>query len=103
MSRMIIANALKDGRVVFLAGQGQWVYEIADGVVAHGEEDAEELKMIAARAEAENEVVGPELIEVTDVDGQLRPVKIREAIRAEGPTVKGHPDEGTEQTHVSLR
>ena len=93
MPKMVIANALKDGLVVFLGDEGKWVHEITDGRVARSDKEAEELEKIAARAEAENEVVGPTLIEVTDADGQLRPVEIREAIRAEGPIVKGHPGE----------
>ena len=93
MRRMVIANALKDGRVVFLADRGRWVYGIAEGFVVQTEAQAETLVSIAASAEAGNQVVGPELIEVTDTDGELRPTQIRDTIRAEGPTVKGHPGE----------
>jgi hypothetical protein len=93
MPQMIIANALKDGRVVFLADQGQWVNRIADGLLARNEFQAEKLVQFAARAESDNDVIGPELIKVNDSNGQLQPVVIREAIRADGPTVKGHPGE----------
>lgn len=93
MPQMIIANALTDGRVVFLADQGRWVNRITDGLVARSEFQAEKLVQSAVRAEADNRVVGPELIKVSESTGQLRPVDIREAIRADGPTVKGHPGE----------
>jgi len=93
MPQMIIANALKDGRVVFLADQGRWVNRIADGLLAENEFQAEKLVQIAARAEADNQIIGPELIKVSGSNGQRLPVEIRETIRASGPTVKGHPGE----------
>jgi hypothetical protein len=93
MPQMIIASALADGHVVFLAGQGRWVNRIADGLVARNEFQAEKLVQTAAQAEARNEVVGPDLIKVSDATGYLQPVEIRESIRSDGPTVPGHPDE----------
>ena len=93
MPQMIIANSLKDGRVVFLAEHSQWVYRIAGGLVVHSDDEAKEVKKIAADAEAKNQVIDPQLIEVDNAEGQPRPVAIREAIRAEGPIVKGHPGE----------
>lgn len=93
MPQVVIANALKDGRVVFLAEKGRWVHRIADGLQAKNEFQAEKLVQLAQRAEADNQVIAPELIKVTGIKGQLRPVAIREAIRAAGPTVNGHPDE----------
>lgn len=93
MPQMIIANALADGRVVFLADHGRWVHRIAEGLVARNEFQAEKLVQTAARAERDNRVVGPELIKVDEARGRPRPVVIREAIRAGGPTARGHPGE----------
>jgi hypothetical protein len=84
---MIIANTLKDGRVVFLGERGQWVNRIVDGLQAQNEFQAERLVQAGARAEEDNQVIAPELIKVTGSNSQLRPVEIREAIRAAGPTV----------------
>lgn len=91
MPQVVIANALTDGRVVFLADQGRWVSRIADSLQAKNEFQAEKLVQAAVRAEAGNQVIAPELIKVTGANAQLRPVEIREAIRATGPTVNGHP------------
>lgn len=91
MPQMIIANALTDGRVVFLADRGRWVRRIADGLVARNEFQAEKLVQSAARAETDNRVIGPELIKVSECGGQPKPVDIREAIRTDGPTAEGHP------------
>ena len=85
--RMIIANRLNDGRVVFLTTRGGWDVDIAKGSVIEGE--AEETKQFAAAKadEASCKVVDPQLIDVSVEGGKPRPVAIREAIRAFGPTI----------------
>ena len=45
-------------------------------------------RRIGEIAEANQEVIGASLIEVEDRDGVLTPIKMREAIRAKGPTVR---------------
>ena len=84
---MIIANRLNDGLVVFLTAGGDWSVDIAEGVVIA--ESAEEERLLAAAKsdEAGCKVVDPNLIEVTVDGGNPRPLAIREAIRAFGPTV----------------
>jgi hypothetical protein len=85
--RMIIANRLTDGLVVFLTGDGGWSVDIADGTVI--DDDVEEASLLA-RAKADETnclVVDPNLIDVTVDGGSPKPVAIREAIRAFGPTV----------------
>lgn len=88
MKRMIIANRLADGFVVFLGANDGWRRSILEGRVLEDDAEAEAALAVAKRHEAENIVVEPTLIEVTmDEAGQPRPVEIREAIRAFGPTV----------------
>lgn len=86
--QMVLANRLADGRVVFLAGDGGWVEDIAGGAVATDPDAAAGLLATARAAEARNVVVEPDLIGVQLVAGQRRPVAWREAIRATGPTVR---------------
>jgi hypothetical protein len=88
MPQMIIANRLSDGVVVFLARSDTWVPAIDDGVVIDDEADGQRLLAIAKEHEARSLVVDPNLIDVKVVNGRLRPVAIREAIRAFGPTVR---------------
>jgi hypothetical protein len=88
MLQMIIANRLADGAVVFLAPDHAWVGEIAAGRVIENAAEAEALLGLAREHEARCIVVDPQLIEVVDANGGLRPVAIREAIRAFGPTVR---------------
>ena len=82
MQQMVIANALRDGLVVFLAANGRWVNAIADGAVASDTDRAQQLADVALEAEQRCEVIGPELIEIELKDGLRQPVHIREAIRA---------------------
>jgi hypothetical protein len=88
MPQMVIANRLSDGLVVFLAAGEGWVEQIDSGLVIDDSVVAERLRAVAKRHVARNVVVEPALIDVEQRDGRLRPVAIREAIRAFGPTVR---------------
>jgi len=88
MLQMIIANRLRDGAIVFLAGNEDWEPAIDGGAVIETEVDATRLLALAKRHEAECRVIDPQLIEVEIKDGKPRPTAIREAIRAFGPTVR---------------
>jgi hypothetical protein len=88
MPKMIIANRLNDGLVVFLAAEERWETDISAGVLIDAETDAARLLVIAKRHEGEAKVVDPQLIDVELRDGRPRPTEIREAIRAFGPTVR---------------
>ena len=100
MQQMLIANALKDGLVVFLAERGRWVNAIADGALALDADQAKRLLDAAQQAEQRNEIIGPELIEIKVQDGLRQPLDIREAIRANGPIVRGHPGENDESPGI---
>ena len=89
--RIVTANRLRDGLVVYLNGAG-WSERIDDAGVAGDDAAASRL---LARAEGPGQavrVVDPYLIEVTREEAVPRPVSRREAIRALGPTVR--PDLG---------
>jgi hypothetical protein len=88
MMQVVIANRLRDGRVVFLTEKDQWALYLEDARVAHNDGDAETIRIAAQRSADDNEVVDPQLIEVVEEAGGLRPKKLREAIRALGPTVR---------------
>jgi hypothetical protein len=88
MSQMIIANRLHDGLIVFLAADGVWVESIQEGWLIEGDPDRSGALRIGELAQRSNQVVGPDLIEVTERNGTRMPVSVREAIRASGPTVQ---------------
>ncbi len=85
--KAITANRLDDGRVVFLDERGVWVHDIAEALLVS---DGPDLDNASAYAEAQADariVLEPYPIDVTIADGRPVPVRIRERIRAEGPTV----------------
>lgn len=88
MPQMIIANRLRDGVVVFLAPGQAWEPAIAAGSVIDNDEEAARMLAIAKQHESDCRVIDPQLIEVEVRDGKLRPVAIREVVRAFGPTVR---------------
>jgi hypothetical protein len=85
--QMIIANRLTDGLVVFYKADGGWDVDIAAGAVITDEAGETKLFAAAKADEAHCKVVDPQLIDVTVDGGKPRPVAIREAIRAFGPTI----------------
>jgi len=86
MKQMLIANRLHDGTVVFRATDGSWVESIAAGTMIDDEQRAAQLLECSRADEAANIVIDPNLIGVIERDGVRVPVRIREAIRANGPT-----------------
>ena len=89
---MIIANRLVDGVVVFFAAGDAWVADIDAGLAMDDQPEADKALAIAKRHEADSIVIDPQLIEITVEDGRKRPVAIREAIRAFGPTIRTDRD-----------
>jgi hypothetical protein len=85
---IITGNSLGEGLVVFQSPAG-WTLSITEAAVY---ETKETLDAAVARANADaaaNRVVEPYPIEVIRQGGRIVPVRLREKIRAEGPTT-GH-------------
>lgn len=86
--KVVTANRLSDGEVVWLGAAGRWVETFPEArILETREEEA------AALAEAEasagrQEIVEPYAIDVTREEGHLKPVRFREQIRAAGPTIR---------------
>ena len=85
--QVLTANRLSDGAVVYLGPAGKWSDRIADAQVAADQQAGERLLADGERAVADRIVVAPYLIDVTADRDAVVPVRFREAIRAEGPTV----------------
>lgn len=88
MARIIIANRLRDGVVVFYGPDARWVEAIDESLVVGDDAGAEHALAAAKADEADCIVIDPYLIDVETVDGHLRPTVYREAIRAFGPSVR---------------
>jgi hypothetical protein len=83
----VTANALTSGAVVFRAPGGGWTTQLSAAQVADAGPTAQTLLDAALRDEAAHIVVEPYLIDVAHEDGALVATRLREAIRASGPTI----------------
>ena len=90
---MIIANRLRDGRVVFLAGDESWVESIAEGQLILDEPEGDRLLEVGRQGEHDCLVIDPCLIDVAVQNGVRTPTAYREEIRASGPTVQTNGSE----------
>lgn len=84
--KAVTGNRLSDGAVVFRAPDGAWVRAVSGAAIAEGAEAAEALLEEAKQDAARAMVVEPYLIDMTVSEGALRPLALREQIRAEGPS-----------------
>ncbi|MDX8448778.1 DUF2849 domain-containing protein [Mesorhizobium captivum] len=85
--KVLTANRLSDGIAVWYA-DGAWAEIVGNADIAHDKAAEDRLEAIGAAAAASNEVVDVNLIDVTVVDGLVEPVRLREKIRAAGPTIR---------------
>lgn len=90
--KVVTANRLGDGLVVYLDTTGGWSEYVEAARVAQSEEQSTEILALAEAPAQATRVVGPYLMDVSIENGEPRAVSNREIIRAKGPTV--HPDFG---------
>jgi len=86
--KIVTANRLRDGAVVYRAADGSWRTAIFEAELAASEQDAAELLARAERDVTAALVVAPYLIDVLRTDEGLVPGSLRERIRAAGPTIQ---------------
>lgn len=85
--KVLTANRLVDGEAVWFAGEPRGWSETIDGAETAADKPAEErLEAIGKAAYAANQVLDVELIDVDVADGKILPLRLRERIRAAGPT-----------------
>jgi hypothetical protein len=85
--KVLTANRLIDGVAVWLDAGGQWIEDLQGALVARHAEAVASLEAIGKRDFAENRVVDVAVVDVQELDGKLWPVRLRERIRAQGPTM----------------
>ena len=86
MSKEILTgNELTSGATVYLAASGEWVEALASARLFSKEEAAERDAALAA-TKATGRVISLEIEEIEEVNGQIVPKRLRERIRAAGPT-----------------
>jgi hypothetical protein len=90
-SKVVTANRLRDGVVVYRAANGSWTEDLTAAEIV---EDEAAIGALAAAQADESESVGAYLMDV-DASGGVVPdgrAKLRETIREAGPTI--HPQFG---------
>lgn len=88
VDKVLTANRLTDGIAVWLNASGEWGEALQEALVARHAEAVAALEEIGRQSYDDNQVVDVSVVEVRDVDGLLRPLRLRERIRAEGPTIE---------------
>ncbi len=102
MSKILTGNELLSGATVYLDGAGRWVEELQKARVFSGEE-AEALDAAIERTRLTGRVISIETEDVQVLDGRIHPIRIRERIRAEGPTAPRFDRQHlAEDEHVSI-
>jgi len=97
--KVLTANRLTDGEAVWLAPGSVWI-ETLEGAEVAGDQPAEErLERFGSESFARNEVLDVNLIDVEVTSAGIRPVRMRERIRANGPT--NHLDHGKQAVSAS--
>lgn len=84
--QVLTANRLVDGAAVWYDGSS-WIETLKGAEVARTGDDAARLEAIGKKAHADNLVVDVNLIDVEDTPLGLLPLRLRERIRAAGPTI----------------
>lgn len=84
--KVLTANRLIDGEAVWLTPEHSWS-EVMDGAeIARDKAAEEKLEAVGAASVRNNEVVDVNLIDIDLLDGVIVPSRLRERIRAAGPT-----------------
>ncbi len=92
--KIVTANRLREGDVVYLTDTGRWSLHLNESRATRDPAQIEAMLAQAAEAVDARQVVGPYEMEVVEVDGILQPLSAREIIRAAGPTVRADYRDG---------
>jgi hypothetical protein len=99
---VVTANELLSGAVVYLGRDGAWQVDLARARL-FAPDESEERDAAVVAAKANGRLVGVETEKVSVVDGQVVPKRLRERIRANGPTAPYGPErQDLGDSHVSL-
>jgi len=86
--KILTANNLLSGGVVYLTSKNSWSPFISQAQVSDDVDTIERLETTGLRAEAEQIIVGPFLVAVTIENGIPLPTRFRERLRVNGPSVR---------------
>jgi len=87
--QVLTANRLGDGAVVFLNFDGDWAQSLTGVVIARSPDEARGLEARGLFDARRNLVVDPYLADMREAAGALVPLRQRERVRLEGPSIVG--------------
>lgn len=87
-AQAVTANRLNDGEVVYLDAAGNWAESLDESKFVTDKAEAQQLLEQGEKSVDDRVVLDPYLFDVTIENGVAIPVKKREHIRANGPTVR---------------
>ena len=96
--KVLTANRLIDGEAVWYAGERGWIETIEGAELARDKVAEDRLSEIG---QAAYQVVDVDLIDVELVDSGIMPTRLRERIRAAGPSI--HPNLGKQSRPAAVR
>jgi len=85
--KILTANLLLTGDVVFYAADGSWVIRPDEALFATTDDEVATLAAAEKKQVSENVVVSTEIIPAARTQNGVWPTRNREQIRAKGPTV----------------
>ena len=85
--KVVTANRLIDGLVIFVADGPAWVTDIAEATVFEDGPALDEALAFGAAEVAARRIVDPYAVDIRIEDGKPVPERLREFIRARGPSV----------------
>ena len=88
MSFVLSANRLLDGHVIYLADDGTWTERIERAKRLTTDEEQKSALTFGVAAESSCEIVAADLVPLLDDRQQPTPTRLKEIIRAVGPTVR---------------
>lgn len=86
--KVLTANRVGDGLVVFFTSGGEWDVDISEALAAGDQASVSALNAELERCAASTEVTDAYVFDAEWSRGALRPVHIRDRIRSLGPTVR---------------
>ncbi|HEV7255973.1 MAG TPA: DUF2849 domain-containing protein [Mesorhizobium sp.] len=84
--KLLTANRLGDGEAVWWSDDLGWIERIEGATPAEGKDEEARLDAIGQDGIARNAVIDVNLIDIAIEDGRFAPLRLREKIRAAGPT-----------------
>lgn len=88
VDKVLTANRLVDGVAVWLNASGAWTTSLQEALVARHAEAVAALEEIGKTSYADNKVVDVNVVDVQETNGKIWPLRLRERIRAAGPTME---------------